>query len=403
MMFACPAQGADASALFAEGERAFSAGEYREALQLFEAARDAGSAGAGTYYNIGVCEYRLRDYDAAEATFAALAAAFPALRELAEYNRGLALRADGRVPEARIAFVRASRSADDKIAALANTQLAELGRPPQSAEPSWGGYVSGGLGYDDNVALVDDLLLGIPGSSSSPLAEALGLLTRNFGVDRLRMDLSGYAVSYADAEQFDQSAIRVALAAERSLGSWTLTVGPTIGRSALDGDGFEEAVGADLRVRRSLGERLYFDARVVYDDIEAGDERFAYLEGSRRQLRVAVTHTGAARIRVGYDLESNRRLDPGVSPSRRRWSAAYQKTLSSAWTADTAVTYRDSNYDDASVPREERLLEASFAARRRLRVGWTVSAEYRWFDNDSTVPAFSYDGQRVTVGLARSF
>jgi hypothetical protein len=67
------------------------------------------------------------------------------------------------------------------------------------------------------------------------------------------------------------------------------------------------------------------------------------------------------------------------------------------------VTYRDSNYDDASVPREERLLEASFAARRRLRVGWTVSAEYRWFDNDSTVPAFSYDGQRVTVGLARSF
>ena len=53
----------------------------------------------------------LRDYDAAEATFAALAAEFPALRELAEYNRGLALRAHGNAAEARVAFERARASA----------------------------------------------------------------------------------------------------------------------------------------------------------------------------------------------------------------------------------------------------------------------------------------------------
>jgi hypothetical protein len=217
------------------------------------------------------------------------------------------------------------------------------------------------------------------------------------------MDLSGYAVRYADADQFDQSAIRFALAAERTLGSWTFAAGPTIGRSSLDGDGFEEAIGADLRLRRPLGEQLFFDARLLYDDVEAGDQRFAYLEGSRRQLRLAVTHTGVARVRFGYDLERNRRLDPGVSPSRHRWSAAYQRRLSSSWTADAAVLYRDSDYGDASIPREERLLEASFAARRDLSGGWTVSAEYRWSDNDSTVPAFSYDRQRVAVGLARSF
>ena len=107
LTFARAAVAADASALFADGERAFAAGDYHEALQSFTAAREAGSAGPSTHYNIGVCQYRLRDYDAAEATFAALAAEFPAFRELAEYNRGLALRAQGDPAEARVAFERA--------------------------------------------------------------------------------------------------------------------------------------------------------------------------------------------------------------------------------------------------------------------------------------------------------
>ena len=94
LLLAHAAHGQDASALFAAGERAFAAGDYAAALQSFEAARAAGSTGPSSFYNIGVCQYRLGDFEAAEATFATLAAEFPALRELAEYNRGLALRAN---------------------------------------------------------------------------------------------------------------------------------------------------------------------------------------------------------------------------------------------------------------------------------------------------------------------
>ena len=133
MAFARAAAGADASALFADGERAFAAGEYQEALRLFTAAREAGSTGPSSYYNIGVCQYRLRDYAAAEATFATLAAEFPAMRELAEYNRGLALRATGNLADARVAFERARSSTDDKIVALANAQLGEIGAPRRSS------------------------------------------------------------------------------------------------------------------------------------------------------------------------------------------------------------------------------------------------------------------------------
>jgi hypothetical protein len=403
LLLARAAYGAEASALFAEGERAFAAGDYREALHLFTAARDAGSSGPSGYYNIGVCQYLLREYDAAVATFARLAAEFPAMRELAEYNRGLALRADGELDTAREAFERARSSTDEKIAALATAQLRELGPLEVATTPQWDAYVAGGLGYDDNVALVDEVALPAGESSSSSLAELLGFLSRDFGTVPLRVDATGYWIRYSSASEFDQSALRVALLTRRELGAWRLDVGPTLARSTLDGDGFEELLGADLRVRRPLGADLSFEARLIYDDVDAGDARFAYLDGSRRQLRLALQHTGSGRLRVGYDLERTDRADPGVSASRERWSMRYQWALPAEWSADAGFFHRTTRYSAASVPRKERLLEASFAAYRELQVGWTLDASYRWSDNDSSVDVFSYDGQRVTLGLSRSF
>lgn len=402
LAFAHVAAGADPSALFADGERAFAAGEYREALRLFEAAREAGSSGPSSYYNIGVCQYRLGEFAAAEATFARLADEFPAMRELAEYNRGLALRARGDTEAARVAFARARSSSDDKIAALADAQLVAIGSAPVGAEPKWSGYFAAGAGYDDNVALLDEQLFPDSDASSS-LVELLGVVSRDFGSRPLRLDLSGYAVSYADVGEFDQTALRLTLTAQKALGSWTLFVGPTLGRSTFDGEGFEELVGADLRLRRRLSDSIVFEARALYDDSSAGDVRFDYLEGTRKQLRLSLQHTGAGRLRGGYAAEHNDRRDPAVSPSRERWSFAYQRPLSAAWSMDAAFSHRTSRYTGASVPRRERLQEVSLAARRALARDWTIGAEYQWFDNDSTVQEYTYDGQRVVLGLSRSF
>ena len=392
----------DASALFADGERAFTAGQYAEALRLFTAAREAGSTGPGTYYNIGVCEYRLADYDAAEATFGMLAVEFPAMRELAEYNRGLALRADSKWADAGVAFGRAANSSDDKIVALANAQLAEIGATRVVDEPKWSGYFSGGFGHDDNVALLNELLF--TGTEvASPLAEVLGVLTRDFGSRPLRFDASGYAVHYPDVGDFDQTALRLSLEAEQHLGSWTLLVGPTLGRSTLNGDGYEELIGAEMRLRHGFGAGFLFELRAVYDDASAADSRFAYLEGAHRELRLSVQHAGAGRIRFGYDVQHEDRADPGVSPERERLAVIYQRRLSETWSADASAAHRTSRYSDATVPREERLLELSLAARRRLGRDWTFGVEYQWFDNDSTDEDFSYDGQRYVLGFSRSF
>jgi tetratricopeptide repeat protein len=400
--FARAAHGADASALFADGERAFAAGEYAEALRLFTAAREAGSTGPSSYYNIGVCQYRLRQYDAAEATFAMLAAEFPAMRELAEYNRGLALRAGGNLGEAGVAFERARQSTDEKIVALANAQLVELGPSVVADEARWTGYFASALGFDDNVALLNELVLA-SSEASSPLAEVLGVLTRDFGARRLRFDASGYAVHYPDVGDFDQTALRLSLEGELSFGRWNLFVGPTLARTTLNGEGFEELAGADMRLRRGFGDGFVFEARAVYDDTSAADSQFAYLDGWHRLLRLSVQHTGRARVRAAYDVERDDRADPGVSPSRERLSIFYQRRLSQTWSADAAAAYRTSRYSAASVPRKEQLLELTLAARRALGREWTLGVEYQWFDNDSTVEDFAYDGQRFAIGLSRSF
>jgi hypothetical protein len=314
----------------------------------------------------------------------------------------LALRAAGNVDGARVAFERARSSSDDKIVALANVQLRELGVPLVAANARWTGYFGGGVGYDDNVALLDETLFPSSEASSS-LAEVLGVLTRDFGAKPLVFDASAYAVHYPDVGSFDQTAVRLSLAGRLRLGRWNVFVGPTLGRSTLDGDGYEELAGADVRLRRRFGTGLELEARALYDAADAADTRFAYLEGSRSQLRLAIQHVGTARIRGGYDFERNDRADPGVSPTRERWSFVYQRPLARAWRADLALAHRTSRYGDASVPRNERLLELTLAARRELAGDWTLGVEYRAFDNESTVEDFSYDGQRVTLGFSRSF
>ena len=41
--------------------------------------------------------------------------------------------------------------------------------------------------------------------------------------------------------------------------------------------------------------------------------------------------------------------------------------------------------------------------RRALGPDWTLGVEYQSFDNDSSVEDFTYDGQRLALGLSRSF
>src|SRR5688572_27994821 len=77
----------DGRAAIAAGTSAFELGDYRRALELFEAAQRTGPPSASLAYNVGVTQYKLGEHAAAAATFARLAEDFPAMRSIAVYNR----------------------------------------------------------------------------------------------------------------------------------------------------------------------------------------------------------------------------------------------------------------------------------------------------------------------------
>jgi tetratricopeptide (TPR) repeat protein len=395
-----------ADSSFAAATEAFAAGDFERALGLFEAAGAQGAEGPAVPYNIGVCRYKLGRYAEAEADFAALGARFPQMRAVADYNRGLALLELDREPDARAAFAAARDGDDAAVARLATTMLARLDEPgAQAPAPRpWFGLFDVGVGHDGNVALIDELSLPAGQSPDSPFAAVLGYAGRSFGGRvPVRLDLSAYAIHYPDASQFDQTSTAAAAAFQLRRGAWSFELGPRYDRSTIDGDGLELELGVTGNAYRSVGERMRFAAVAAFDDVSAPEDRFAFLEGSRRRAGFGIEPRGAstAGFRAAYQLETNDRASRSVTSDRDRVELGYRHGAA-RWLLDVRVTRRVSRYDDAASRREE-LTELGVSARRNLGSGWRFSAEYRHADNDSSVAEFSYEADRFAFGLGRAF
>lgn len=385
---------------FAAATAAFEAGDYRQALSLFETARANGNDSPALHYNIGVCQYRVGDYAQAAETFARVRDRFPQFAAVADYNRGLALSALDERDAARNAFERAS-AGDAALAGLADSALARLGTE-EAPRTRWVGYFDIAAGHDDNVALVDELSLPATVSASSSFTELVGYAGGRVG-QRGRLSFSGYSVRYADASQFDQTALRIDTAFGWSPGEWRFESGPHFAETLLDGDGFERALGVSLRATRPITDRVALDLRLTYDDIDAPSSRFAFIAGTRQRARFGIESRGDRhRVRFGYEIEANDRVSANVSPSRDRLALNLQRTVG-RWLLEGTLGYRQSDYDDLATPRHERLTELGAAARRSLTKGWLLGTEYRLADNDSSDAQFSYRSHRVSLSIGKSF
>jgi hypothetical protein len=386
---------------FAAATEAFAQHDYQRALTLFQKLRADGS-GPAIPYNIAVCLYRLGRFTEAETEFRGLAENYPAMRALAEYNRGLALLELRRSADARAAFELASGAADEKIAALAEAQLARLGGDASPAPRSrWSALFDVGMGHDDNVTLVDEVSIAA-GSSASGFVEALGYATRGFGADGpWRVDLSGYSVRYADASGFDQDSFRAAGRYVGTPGRWRFDVGPYYERSTLGGDDFERSIGAGLRAETAVGARLRLIARLAFEDVEALETAFEHLDGSEARAGIAIEPRDGRGWHAAYDIESMDRAAANVSADRGKVTVGYTGRLVSTWQVGARVSHRASRYDRVLGP-DERLLEMTLGATRDLARSWRFSAEYTHWDNDADLDQFSYTSNRVTLRLGRS-
>ena len=381
--------------------------DYGRALAEFQAAIDAGSEGPAVHYNVAVCLYRLGEYARAEQAFLALGRDFPQMQALADYNLGLTLLRSDRNEQARVAFERASSADDDRIVALADAMLMRLRET--SAAPSsdnWIRLVEMRMGNDDNVALIDPLSLPAGRTTESPFSELQfylgGPLTE---AGAWRIDAGAFLYTYPDASEFDQSGIYINTRHEKFASNWKVSVGPQLGRTNLDGNGFEQYIGASLALQRTYTEaRTTFAIELSYDDVSDIESQFAFIDGERSALRLSLDKSfGSGRLIASYSIQEDDRAGAGVSADRDRYSLRYFRSLGPDWSAELQYEYRVSDYGRLDPSREESRRQTGMQASREFGSGWRVALRYQYSENNSTDRLFSYRRNRVSVGASRVF
>ena len=393
-----------ASERFVAGSRAFEDGDFRQALADFQAAIESGEEGPAVHYNLAVCYYKLGDYRRAEAAFMDLARQFPAMRDLAEYNLGLALAQQNRRADARNAFERAQAGSDAQLAELATMMLERLAATDEAPQARpWTRLVDLRVGHDDNVALIDSASLPAGRSTDSSLAELFAYFSGPAGDRPWRVDASAYVVTYPDASEFDQGVVYLGTAREWRAGAWSLDAGPGVSRATIDGNGFEQRIGVLMSARRTAG-NVTFAARLAHDEIDDLEAQFAYVAGTLDQLSLAVdAPSRAGRFIATYYLERNDRADPGVSADRDRYGLRYRRLYNATWTADLVYEYRNSDYAELSPAREEKRQQLGIDLARSVSSKWQVVMQYRFADNESNDAAYTYDRYRVSIGVSTIF
>lgn len=400
----------DAEQAFETGSRSFASGDYASALERFLHARAAGMQTAAVAYNIGVCQYRLGDYAESEKTFRRMATDYPDWYHLAQYNAGLALVRQDRLEDAGDAFAAARGSSDTAIAALADAMLlriTERGPAIESAPrpPGRSVFLELGIGYDDNLVLLDESNVSTGVTTDSGFVELFGQLGGTPGfAGNFHYDASAYLVHYPDANRFDQAVLRFGGAWSWQVSDWRAAAGPYYSASTLDADGYDQRLGLSVSIGRPLTTYSRVAMQLAWEEIDELSSRFAFIGGNRKVLGLRyLRQQGPHRLNLRYEYSIDDRSGASVSPVRHSIRGTYDLRLDDKWSAGVEVALRNSEYDELQEPRDEDLAEIAVLVARDLSPRWQLTAEYRYADNDSNVDVYAYQRHRATLSANRIF
>jgi tetratricopeptide (TPR) repeat protein len=389
------------------GLNAFQQNDYENALVSFETARDAGQSGPAVHYNIGVCQYKTGRYADAAQTFGLVGDQFPAFAALAEYNLGLVAQKLHR-DEAALTHFRRSYDLsenDETVRTLSAGMLARLTPDPVATSGTWSGAIGIRAGYDDNVALRDELGLPAGTSAESPMTDmfaSAGLPISRDGA--LRFDTGLYAVRYFDADTFDQNSIQAGIVYRYKLGEWRARFGAHGNYGTIGGNDFDQTGSLRIRFDRRMTEATSLSLRVEHQEIDARNDMFSGIEGSRQKIEVR--HRWNSNYRsflTRLQFEKNDRADPGVSPNRVRLSLNYRYSAQSGWGYEAGAAFHSSDYDGIDPARTEDFMSVGFGISRIINDDWQLLADYQFSDNHSSDSAFTYDRNRLMLSMMRIF
>ena len=388
------------------GTVAFQEGDYQTALRYFENAKRDGQDGPAVHYNVAVCNFKLGRYEPAAANFRLIADRFPKMRGLAQYNLGLVAQRRNNTEAAVDHFLNAYRlSPDDpKLRILASNRLREL-EPELRTASLWTGALGMRAGFDDNVALRDEIGLPSTLATESPVADLFASIKGPYnGESGFRVDASLYVIKNFDADEFDQSEVYGGAMYDWRSGEWRLQSGLHASAGTLGGDGFDRKAGANFQAIRYLDQNSEFGLSYIYDDVQEAEVLFAGIAGSRQQLQASYRwYSTERRFTLRYRQEENDRLDPEVSPKRKSLSVNYGYQPDTGWGYEGGFKYRSSQFDEMAVQRDEDLLTVNVALTRSIIENWLLLIDYQYSSNDSSDPTFSYNRNLITVGALRVF
>jgi hypothetical protein len=388
-----------AEARFAEARTAFDAGNYSQALQLFEQCVDLGMQGPAIYYNIGVAAYRSGDYPRAERAFREVART-PAMAPLADYNLGLVAVKRSDPKTAREWFQRASTGAtDDKLRALAAQRLAEL--PATPAESPWSYYARAGLGHDDNVALRAESV-NTPGTGKADsFAELLAAGSYSF-LPSWRIDGAAGLMRYSKLDDFDQTAWSLGVARGFSFDTWYLELGGYGTQLTLGGDVYERSAAVNALASKQFRGHGTLQGQMRLSSVNgAGD--FSGLTGTRTELGAQYewawrSLTLAAHARAEFN-------DSADETFASRWTelgGEARWALSPWWSFSAAARQRHTTHPEVPATQagfDDRRTTLRLEATRTLWKQVQLYVRYEHEHSQSDVALYDYNRDWIAASI----
>lgn len=395
---------------FEAGVAASRAGDHRQAVEHFEAARRAGLDTPALHFNLGVALYRLGETERAQASFRR-AYRGPEMAAPAAYNLGRIAREAGDLAAARRWLGRAVEHArTDAVRVRARRALTALEREPA---PDSLALVSLGVGHDSNVPLAPDESATV--SREADQFTSAQVYARRRFAGGAYLFATAYTEQYLDAHESDLVAIAGG-AGWRGSGEGRPDARLVVRHLRLGGDAFEDAALARAGITRPLGPgsvRLGIET-----DRYAGASGFDHLDGDAVRARATWRRPeGEALWTIDAMAErvDRRDADAGDDFFSFSYSAAalevgHTRPLEGDARLRLSADWKGYRYDDAEVRdgnelrrRREHRVGARASYEAPLMGDWSWSAGLEGDDRDSNVDVYDYSRLRVTFGVERAF
>ena len=426
-----------------QAQQFFAEGDYRQAVELYQQLLSEAQADDGTVstesgrtsdahrasadiqslqYNLAVCYYKLQEWAEASRRFRDLHRQYPD-NDLVTYNLAVTEKKLGHRERAQALFATlAEKSSAGELSSLAKRQLAYLGSSPVR-EGEWLLSLNLQYGNDDNVVdPVDTAGSERDDRFVETLVSASWYSDPN---DRYRswvVDGGGFFSRYQQVDEYDVDLLYAGAKKYFSRGDGYWLLGSRAETSQLAGDDYLRTLAVHLATGSSFeqsatGGQRSWHLRYRWQSISSLAAQYDQLAGSSHRLEAEYAGQGHRgwRWKLRYRLDSEDRDDLVSGDDFYSYSALRQGLLvqssltQGSWQWGAGAEFRTSDYrddhriDGVSERRRDDRLRLHVRGERSLGPNWSLSAEYSYTDNHSTLAQYEYDRSLLMLGVGWYF